>query len=216
MNFNEYTLTVLKNFSSINPSVVLKPGKIQKTINYDSTILVQAEIDDTLPVEFGIYDLNQFLGNITTLKDPNLEFNDKNVVMSDANLNLNFYSASPSLIKTPPDKELNMTKVDAKFALSNSIMQKLLRLASMNQLPHMSFVGKNGELNIVVHDIGNDTSNSVTTKIDDYAGDDFAAPFQIESFKLISDDYEVELMIKGFAKLTSKTRNLKYFIAEMV
>lgn len=216
MKFGDYTLTALKNFSAINPSLVVRSGNLQKTINSDNTILVEAEFEDSFPCDFGIYDLNQFLGNVTTLKNPELSFNDKSVVMSDGDLDLNYYYCSINLIKAPPDKELNIKQVDAKFSLPNNVFQKLMRLAAMNSLPHLSIVGKNGELSAVVHDIANDTSNSVTSKIDDYNGADFNAPFQIENFKLIPDDYDAELMIKGFVKLTSKTRKLKYFIAEMI
>jgi len=215
MKFSEYTLTALKNFSTINPSLVIRAGNVQKTINADNTILVESEFEDSFPNEFGIYDLNQFLGNITTLNNPDLDFNDKSVVMSDGNLKLNYYYCSTNLIKAPPDKELKMDRVDAKFVLANNVLQKLMRLAAMNALPHLSIVGKNGQLSAVVQDINNDTSNSVTTKIDDYDGADFTAPFQIENFKIIPDDYDAEIKIKGFMKLTSKTRKTKYFIAEM-
>lgn len=216
MKFGEYTLTALKNFSTINPSLIIKAGNLQKTINGDSTILVEAEFEDSFPNDFGIYDLNQFLGNVTTLNNPDLDFTDKSVVMVDGGLKLNYFFCSTNLIKAPPDKELVMKRVDAKFTLPNAMFQKLMRLAAMNSLPHLSIVGKNGELSAVVHDINNDSSNSVTTKIGDYDGADLTSPFQIENFKLISDDYDVELMTKTFMKLTSKTRKLKYYIAEMI
>jgi hypothetical protein len=215
MKFSEYTLTALKNFSTINPSLIIKAGNVQKTINADNTILVESEFEDSFPLEFGIYDLNQFLGNITTLNNPKLDFNDKSVIMSDGDLKLNYYFCSTNLIKAPPNKELKMDQVDAKFVLPNNALQKLMRLAAMNNLPHLSIVGKNGELSAVVHDISNDTSNSVTSKIADYDGAEFVAPFQIENFKIIPDDYDAEIKTKGFMKLTSRTRKTKYFIAEM-
>jgi hypothetical protein len=68
MKFSENTLTVLKNFSNINSGVVLNAGKVQKTMSSERSILLEATLEDDIPQQFGIYDLNQFLGNITTLK----------------------------------------------------------------------------------------------------------------------------------------------------
>ena len=64
MKMNERTLTVLKNFASINSGVVLRPGLVQKTVSPESTILVEAHLEDDFTETFGIYDLNQFLGNV--------------------------------------------------------------------------------------------------------------------------------------------------------
>jgi len=74
MNLNERTLSVLKNFATINSGIVIRKGNVQKTINPEQTILVEATLDDAFPETFGIYDLNQFLGNVTTLNNPSLSF----------------------------------------------------------------------------------------------------------------------------------------------
>ena len=52
------TLSVLRNFSSINPNVVLKPGQEVKTISEAKNILAVADIAEDFPTEMGIYDLN--------------------------------------------------------------------------------------------------------------------------------------------------------------
>ena len=83
MKLSENTLTVLKNFASINSGVVLNPGKTQKTISPEKSILVEATLEDDIPAEFGIYDLNQFLGIFTFLKNPEITFGNDQVVLSD-------------------------------------------------------------------------------------------------------------------------------------
>ena len=62
------TLSVLRNFSSINPNVVLKPGQEVKTISEAKNILAIADIDENFPTEMGIYDLNEFLSAIDYTK----------------------------------------------------------------------------------------------------------------------------------------------------
>lgn len=213
MKFSDQTLAVLKNFASINSGVVLNAGKIQKTISPEKSILVEATLDDEIPSEFGIYDLNQFLGNVTTLRNPELTFNKENVTLDDGELSFAYHACSSNLIITPPDKELALKSVDVTFSLPNVTLQKLIKVATMNSLPNLSVVGKNGELHLKIHERANDTSNQGSIKIGDYAGQDFTASFKTENLKLLPDDYNVELQKGAFAKFVNAAGNLKYFIA---
>jgi hypothetical protein len=213
MKFSENTLAVLKNFATINSGVVLNSGKTQKSISPEKSILVEATLEDDVPSQFGIYDLNQFLGNVTTLKNPELTFKNDSVTIDDGDLALTYHACSSNLIITPPEKELALKTVDVKFDLTNATLSKLLKLASMNSLPNLSVVGKNGELRLKIHEKANDTSNHGSVKIGDYAGNDFSASFKTENLKLIPDDYTVELQNGAFAKFVNKAGNLKYFIA---
>lgn len=213
MKFSDNTLAVLKNFASINSGVVLNAGKTQKTISPERSILVEATLDDDIPVEFGIYDLNQFLGNLTTLKTPELTFTGEAVTLDDGELSFDYHASSPSHIITPPDKELVLKSVDVSFSLPHSILQKLLKVAVMNGLPNLSVVGKTGELRLVIHERANDTTNKGSIKIGEYAGEDFTATFKIENLKLLPNDYDVKLQKNAFAKFTNSAGNLIYFVA---
>lgn len=214
MKLSERTLTVLKNFAAINSGVVFRPGQKQKSMSVDKNILVEAVLEDDFPNTFGIYDINLFLGNITTLSNPELTFADEKVTMIDGDISLTYYSCEPSLVVTPPvDKELNLSNVDISFQLSNTTLTKLLKIASMNDLPNLSIIGKDGELRLQTVDLNNDTSNFASFKIGAYAGDDFTATFKTENLKLIPDDYQVDLQIGGFARFTNQAGNLKYFVA---
>lgn len=213
MKLSENTLSVLKNFSSINSGIVLQKGNLQKTISPEKSILVEAEIEDALPEQFGIYDLNQFLGNVSTLNNPDLTFSENSVLMNDGEITFNYYSCSINLIVSPPDKELKLKQVDVSFNLTNANLTKLLRLAAMNNLTHLSVVGKNGEIRLQTHEKANDTSNYASFKLNDYTGDDFTASFKVENIKLIPGDYDVEIQLGAFAKFVSKSGKIKYFIA---
>jgi hypothetical protein len=213
MKLSENTLSVLKNFSTINSGIVLQKGNVQKTISPEKSILVEAEIEDALPEQFGIYDLNQFLGNVSTLNNPDLTFSENSVLMNDGDITFNYYSCSVNLIVSPPDKELKLKQVDVSFTLTNANLSKLLRLAAMNNLTHLSVVGKNGEIRLQTHEKANDTSNYASFKLNDYNGEDFTASFKVENIKLIPGDYDVEIQLGAFAKFVSKSGKIKYFIA---
>ena len=120
MKFSENTLAVLKNFATINSGVVLNPGQVQKTMSSERSILLEAKLEDDIPSQFGIYDLNQFLGNITTLRNPEITFDKDSVSMSEGDFTLTYLACSPNLIITPPaDKELSIKTVDVKFTLTD-------------------------------------------------------------------------------------------------
>jgi hypothetical protein len=214
MKLNERTLTVLKNFAGINSGVVLRKGKVQKTMSPEQTILVEAHLEDDLPETFGIYDLNQFLGNVTTLSSPDMIFTENSVIMNDGELSLNYYSCSTNLIISPPEgKDLVMKDADVTFDLSQATLQKLLKLSAMNNLPNISVIGKSGELRLQTHEVKNDTSNFASIKIGEFTGSDFNVSFKTENLKLIPDDYEVQIKVGGFSSFTNKTKTLKYFVA---
>ena len=217
MKISENTLSVLKNFSAINSGLVLQKGNVQKTISPEKSILVEVEIEDAIPSQFGIYDLNQFLGNVSTLGNPDLSFTENSVMMNDGDIAFNYYSCSPNLIVSPPDKELKLKQTDVSFTLTNAVFTKLLRLASMNNLTHLSVVGKNGEIRLQTHEKANDTSNSASFKLNDYNGDDFIASFRVDNIKLVPGDYDVEIQLGAFAKFVATSGvfkdKIKYFIA---
>jgi hypothetical protein len=210
MKLSENALNVLKNFSGINSGVVLNPGTMQRTMSVDKAILVEATLPDDIPSQFGIYDLSQFLGNITTLSNPELTFDEKSVMMDDGQIKLTYYSCSPNLINTPPDKKLEMKTQVAEFSLSNAALQKLLRVAAMNNLPMLTVIGENGKLSLKTHE-NSDTSNIARMDLADYDGEDFSVMFKTEHLKMIPDDYTVQ--IGPFAIFTNKDTSLKYFIA---
>lgn len=213
MKLSENTLAVLKNFASINSGVVLGSGKIQKTISPEKSIMVEAHLEDDIPSKFGIYDLNQFLGNVTTLRNPELTFTANDVTLDDGDLSLTYHACSPNLIISPPDKELVLKNVDVSFSLPNATLQKLLKVATMNGLPNLTVIGKDGELRLKIHEKANDTSNHGSVKIGDYVGEDFTATFKTENLKLLPDDYNVQVQKNAFARFENVNKTLTYFVA---
>jgi hypothetical protein len=212
MKFSEATLAMLKNFATINAGVVLNPGHVQRTWSIDMSILVEVELEENMPTQFGIYDLNQFLGNITTLSDPELDFTSERVVMKDSSMNILYRSCDANLIKSPPNKSLSIDNPDITFDLSQATLTKMLRLASMNNLSTISVIGTDGRMKMQAHDKSNDKSNEVFSDLCEWTGEDFSCMFKVDNLKIIPDDYVVEIKKNAFSKFASKNRKLKYFI----
>lgn len=213
MKLSENTINALKNFSGINTSFWAQQGKLQKSMKEDKTILAEAIFEDAFPMSFGIYDLPQFLANITTLDKPELTFHDNHVVIDDGSISVKYFFCAQSLITMPPEKSLEIKNPDLAFDLPQASFNKLLKIASLNNLPTITVAGKNGKLLLKSHEASSDTSNYANMVIGDHSGDDFEASFKVEYLRLIPDDYRVAINKAGFALFENKAKTLKYFIA---
>ena len=65
MKLSDKTLSLLKNFSNINQSILFKKGSSLRTISVMKNILAEANIEEEIPKDFAIYDLVQFLNNLS-------------------------------------------------------------------------------------------------------------------------------------------------------
>jgi hypothetical protein len=74
MKLSDKTISVLKNFSSINQSILFKEGNKLRTISVMKNILAEATISEEFSKDFGIYDLNQFLNGLSLHQSPELDF----------------------------------------------------------------------------------------------------------------------------------------------
>ena len=119
MKISDKTLTLLKNFSNINQSILFKQGKELRTISVMKNILAEATIEEDVPKDFGIYDLNQFLNGLALHQRPELDFqNDGFVYIKEGRMRSKYFFADPKVIVTPPEKEITLPSEDVSFTLS--------------------------------------------------------------------------------------------------
>ena len=213
MKLSESTLSVLKNFSTINQSILFKQGRKLRTISVMKNILAEATIDEELPKDFGIYDLNQFLNGMGLHQSPELDFaNDSYVVIKEGKMRTKYFFADANVIITPPEKPLNHPSEDVTFELSTDQLDKLLKAAAIYQLPDLSVVGENGAVKLLVRDKKNDTSNSFSIAVGETDAT-FAFNFKVENIKIIPGTYEVVVSQKLLSRFVSKNHDLTYYIA---
>ena len=161
MKLSESTLTLLKNFSTINQSLLFKQGNRLRTISVMKNILAEATINEELPKDFGIYDLGQFLNGLSLHNSPELDFaNDNHVVIKEGRMRSQYFFADANVIITPPEKEMTLPSEDVSFELKTEQLDKLLKAAAIYQLPDLSVIGEAGVVRLLVRDKKNNTSNS--------------------------------------------------------
>ena len=213
MKLSDKTLTLLKNFSSINQSILFKHGSSLRTISVMKNILAEAEIDEEIPKDFGIYDLNQFLNGLALHQKPELDFEDDSyVIIKEGRSRSKYFFADPKVIVTPPDKEITLPDETVSFELSTSQLDKLLKAAAIYQLPDLCVVGGEGVVKVLVRDKKNDTSNDFSIIVGE-TDSTFSFNFKVENIKIVPGTYNVVVSQKLLSRFTCQNYALKYYIA---
>jgi len=213
MKLSDKTISVLKNFSSINQSILFKEGSKLRTISVMKNILAEATITEEFMKDFGIYDLNQFLNGLSLHQSPELDFkNDGYVVIREGKSRSKYFFADPNVIVTPPEKDITLPSEDVCFEVSTDQLEKLLKASAVYQLPDLSAVGENGVIKLVVRDKKNDTSNDYAVVVGE-TDKEFSFNFKVENIKVLPGTYEVVVSQKLLSRFTSKNHDLTYYIA---
>lgn len=213
MKLSDKTLSVLKNFASINQSILFKEGNKLRTISVMKNILAEATITEELPKDFGIYDLIQFLNGLGLHQSPELDFsNEGYVLIREGKMKTKYFFSDPSVIVTPPEKEIVLPSEDVCFELSTEQLDKLLKASSVYQLEDLSAVGEAGVVKLVVRDKKNDTSNDFSIVVGE-TDSEFVFNFKVENIKILPGTYEVVVSQKLLSRFQSKNHDLCYYIA---
>ena len=207
------TVEVLKNFCSINKSIVIKPGNQVSTLSINKNILAIADVEESFDSQISIYDLGVFLGGLSLFDSPKIDTSQSNyVTVSDerGKSKTRFFYADPDIITQPPEKEINIPSEDVKFRLEAGTLQQLQRAASVYQLPDLCLFCSDGTMNLCVTDKKNDTSNSYSVEVGE-SEDEFCYCFKVENLKLLAGDYNVTISKQNVALFQGD--GIKYFIA---
>tara|TARA_B100000497_G_C7610166_1_gene366444 strand:- start:421 stop:1086 length:666 start_codon:yes stop_codon:yes gene_type:complete len=213
MKLSESTVGLLKNFSSINQSILFKQGSKLRSISVMKNILVEANVVEEFPKDFGIYDLNQFLNGLSLHSSPDLDFErDQYVVIKEGKSRSKYFFADPSVIVAPPEKEITLPSEDVCFELTSQQLEKLKKAASVYQLPDVSAIGENGVIKLVSRDKKNDTSNDFSIIVGD-TDTDFVFNFKEENLKIIPGNYDVVVSSKLLSRFSNQNYDVQYYIA---
>ena len=208
------TIEVLKNFCSINKSIVIKPGNKVSTLSINKNILAIAEVEEQFDSQISIYDLGVFLGGLSLFDAPKIDTTQTNyITVSDqtGKSKTRYFYADPDVIVQPPEKEINLPSTEVNFRLETKDLMQLQRAAMVYQLPDLCLYGFNGTLQLCVTDKKNDTSNSYSVEVGETDSEQFCYCFKVENLKLLNSDYDVSISKQNVALFQGD--NIKYYIA---
>lgn len=212
MKFTQETTTILKNFSSINPSILLKPGNKLRTISPLKTVLAEADISESITKKAAIYDLNRFLSTLGLFdSEPEIEFGDNKFQISLDESKVDYIYAAENMIVVPPDKNIQ-ADYTLKVHVKANQLQKVIQAAGVLSCSDIAFIGDGDNIYLAAIDSKNPTSDNFKVKIDSLEHDPFKMLIKVEHFKVLPQDYEVNLSIeKNIAYFDGN--KIKYWIA---
>jgi hypothetical protein len=217
MKLSDNTLTVLKNFGAINSGIFLKKGKTIKTVSSHKNILAQATITDDIPADFGIYDLNEFLSVVSLYKDDlDLQLENKNLVLSGlkGRSSTKYRTCEPTMVVSPPEKELQMPDAEIKFQLSDTDFRWILNAANVLGSPQIAVQSDGTTVTITTIDLSNDGAHTQSLDLDVKAtGDKYKMIFKTENIsKLLSGSYDLKISSKGISHFKNQKFPIEYWV----
>ena len=212
MKLSKETLALFKNYAGINSNLLLKAGNKLSTISSQKNVMSDVTVTETFPVDFGIYDLNEFLGAMSIFEDPELTFEDKVCKITQGNMSIKYFAADASVL-TAPSKSITFPSAEINFELSNQMLTMIQRTASVLKASVVSIVGADGKVTIVVGDKKNATGNSFSEPVGT-TDKSFRVNLKVENLKMIPGDYSVSVSSKKISRFKSSTNgDLVYYVA---
>lgn len=211
MKLSKETLSLVKNYAGINSNILLKEGNTLSTISAQKNVMSEVSVTEVFPQEFGIYDLNEFLGAMSLFEDPELEFNDKFVTIREGDNSIKFFAADSSVL-VAPTKSITFPDADIEFKLSDKTLSMIQKTASVLRASDVSIVGADGNLSVVVGDKKNVTGNSYEVVVDK-TEKEFKVNLKVENLKMLPGSYDVAVSNKKISRFKSTTGDLVYYVA---
>lgn len=215
MKLSDNTLSILKNFGSINQGIYFKKGKTLKTVSSHKNILAQCSIGEEVPADFGVYDLNNFLSVISLSSDPTFEFEDKNVVIvgNKGRSKTKYRFCEPSMIVVPPEKELAMPDPEITIDFSSEDFSDIMRTAAVLSSPQVAVESDGKRINVITLDTANDSAHTNTLELGAGDGKVYKMIFKTENLsKVLPGSYTVNISSKGISHFKNKDIDLQYWI----
>jgi hypothetical protein len=217
MKISKETLDVLKNFSVVNPNLVIKEGNKLSTIAEAKNIMASANVPETFPKEVGIYDLNEFLSALSLINDPELEFGEDSVIIKSPTASITYRYADTSIL-TAPQKEVTMPDADVNVDLSADDIAHIRRAGGALGHSVVSIVSKEGDDKVFlqVKDPNNSSANVFELEVGSAYSTtvDFDLQFLISNLTLIPGDYKVSVSSKLISHWECINNNsVEYWIA---
>jgi hypothetical protein len=213
MKISKSTIEVLKNFASTNISILFRPGSELKTMTVQKNVMAQARVVEVFPTEAPIYDLNQFLATASLFTDPDFNFEERSVLISDASgASARFRYAAKETLTSISDKTVKLPSIDASFALAEKAFSAALKAASVMSLPNIAIIGRDGSIFLSALDANNDGAHGWETKVGE-TSENFKMIYRTELLKFLPRAYTVEISRKMITKFESAAGDLVYYVA---
>lgn len=200
----------MKNFASINPSLVFTKGSTLRTINPYKSVVGIATLDVEFPSEAVVYDMSRFLSTLNLYENPDIEFGDRFFTISEGKKKNTYVYADKSMVIAAPEKEPKIPAFDVEVKVDWNDLQSVIKAASVLQLPEIAVVGEDGKSYLKAINSKDKSADQFGVELGE-TEDTFVLAFKTENLKFLPFDYTVSLSSKGISKFVSDY--VTYYVA---
>jgi hypothetical protein len=213
MKISDSSVELLKNFSDINNSLFVSKGNHIKTRSSVGNIHAEMTLEEEFPQGFGIYDLSTFIQMLTLFDEPEIDFFEKSLTISKEESKFEFFFADEELVKEVTSK---IPKYNSLFEvkLTAKDVQTIKKTAGIIKATTISFIGDGKDVYLFVGDFKTSTKNTYKKKLGE-SENVFSYHLDISTFKVIVDDYTVNVAETRFVHFASESRQLDYVLAAL-
>lgn len=218
MKFTNETMEVLKNFASIQPSIIFEPGNKLRTVHSDMTVLAEADISETLTKDCAIYDLPHFLRQFGVFQEagPDLEWGDEAVLLTDKLIKMKFVYTDPAIakrrIQSAKGQKIELENDKITLKLTEKQFTEIRHAMATTGLPHIAICSNQSKQFIQLLDMDNDTTNTWEMLIGKDTGT-YQMVFRVDNWCFLPRDYDVRISVndKGMGLAHFKADKLQYW-----
>ncbi|MFK5882859.1 MAG: hypothetical protein QM489_00810 [Candidatus Izemoplasma sp.] len=210
----------MKNYMSINDSIILSPGHRIETRAIQGSFLSWATIDEEIPTLFPMHKLSDFMAAMSLFNDPELTFEENTCTISDGKSKIPYLSSMSRLVNNKPLEDLGTPEFELEFKITNDQLSYIMKAAS--SLGHDSMIcSVNLETNLIEMSTINSKANlnvrnDFFTTLGEPTVNEFQNPitaiFDVNLLKIIPGDYEVSISKTGCARLVNPELQVTYMI----
>lgn len=203
MKLTKETLSVMKNFAAINPSLRLTPGNFIMTKSVNGVAYAEATIADEIDTELNIYDLPNFLSILGQLGEGSeISLSNGDIVIQNGRAKVNLPDAESAVIVVPKQR-LRMPPADVEFDMKAEDLAEILKISRAVGADRIAITSRNGYISIdafAVED-GENARTRYSLTVCPYEGtNNFSFVINLENVSVVVSDYKINISSKGAAQ----------------
>jgi hypothetical protein len=211
MKLSKDTVGLFKNFAGINSNLLLKQGNKLATISTQKNVMSDTVVAESFPADFGIYDLNEFLGAMSLFEDPELDFSDKYVTIKEGGASIKYFAAEVGNLVVP-QKAIVFPEAEIEFTLTSTMLNMIQKTSSVLRATDLQIVGDGSKMVIQVGDKKNATGNTYNAQVGS-TDKEFKVNLKVENLKMLPGDYLVSISSKKISRFKATSSELVYYVA---
>lgn len=205
IQLDKSVLDIIRNFSTFNPGLVVKPGNILMSRHTSAQMVCKAEFKSIqFDQEFAIFNLSKLLSVIAMFDTPYFDIRGDHLVVTDGSKRTaTIRCASANLIVHPDyTKPTPQFTTDVDFDLTAVEYRNLIKAISALSSPEICIKGVDGKLLIGTYD----STNISADKLEIVVGETdkvFNMVYNASMVVFPNRDYHVNVSFKGFSEFKS-------------